>query len=76
MTDNKIYIYKVLENFPTVAKTCRPAIAFFEKDGKDSAVNGFIVGNKYFISSDTFVINDKSDFYLINYLDTPDEDDE
>lgn len=76
MTDNKIYIDKVAEKFPTVTKTCRPAIVFCKKDGKDSAMNGFIVGGKYFINSDTFVINNKSDFYLINYLDVPDEDDE
>ena len=76
MPDNKIFIDKVIEKFPTVTKTCRPVIAFFEKDGKDSAVNGFIIGNKYVINSATFVINNKSDFYLINYLDNPNEDDE
>ncbi|MBQ7055389.1 MAG: hypothetical protein IJN91_00445 [Alphaproteobacteria bacterium] len=70
----KEYIDKVAEKFPDVLRKCRPAIAFLIKDGKDFAVNGYIVGDKYFINSDTFVINHKSDFHLINYLDSADTD--
>lgn len=75
MTDYKVYIDKVAEKYPTVVQTCRPAIAFLEKDGERFAENGFIVGNKYFINSKTLEICDKSRCYLINYLDEQDEDD-
>lgn len=75
MTDNKIYIDKVIAKFPSIEKTCRPAIALFSNNSVDSAINGFVVGNKYFITSETFKIYDKSAFYMINYLDEFDDDD-
>jgi hypothetical protein len=76
MTDNKIYIDKVTEKFPDAQRTCRPAIVFHEKNDKQTVLTGFIVGDKYFIEPKTLKVYEKSIFYLINYMDEIDVNDD
>lgn len=73
MTDNQIYIDKVVTQFPDVVREIRPAVAIADNDGVDVMRHGFVVGNKYFIDRVNFVISKKSAFFLINYLDEVDE---
>ena len=76
MTDNKIYIDKVTEKFPDTPKICRPAIVFHEKNDKQTVLTGFVIGDKYFIEPKTLKIYEKSIFYLINYMDENDINDD
>lgn len=74
MTDNTVYIDFVKSKFQIDNETCRRAFGFKKMlGGKNIAIDGFVVGGKYFINPTTYEIYETSAFYLINYLDENDD---